>query len=319
MTALGEFELIAKYFADAAGDRSDVALGVGDDAALVRVPPGRELVVCADTIVSGVHFPAGTEARAVGHRALAVNLSDLAAMGAQPAWFTLALTLPRSEETWVREFARGLLALAREYQIALVGGDTTSGPLSVTVQAMGFCAPGAALLRSGARTGDAVFVSGAPGEAAAGLALLQRTTGASSDRDALVERFLYPQPRVALGQALVGVASAAIDVSDGTLADLGKLLEVSGAGARIDPEALLVSPALRRMQDRQSALRWATSGGDDYELCFTVPEAKIPLAREIESVLMLPLTRIGTVEAERGLRSSDGAPLAASGFDHFAE
>ncbi len=317
MTALGEFELIAKYFADGGAGRGDVVLGVGDDAALLRVPPDREFVVCADTIVSGVHFPADTAPHAVGHRALAVNLSDLAAMGAEPAWFTLALTLPRSDEAWVQEFAAGLLALAREHRVALVGGDTTSGPLSATVQAMGFSAPGAALRRSGARAGDAIFVSGAPGEAAAGLALLRRSLAPTADRGALVERFLYPSPRVALGQALVGVASAAIDVSDGALADLGKLLEASGVGACVDPEALLVSPTLRRMEDRSAAIRWATSGGDDYELCFTVPEAKLRAVRELESRLGLPLTRIGSVEEQRGLRASDGEPLAAAGFDHF--
>lgn len=229
---LGEFELIAKYFSGADGGRQDVVLGVGDDAALLRVPEGRELVVAADTLVSGVHFPPGTPAAAIGHRALAVNLSDLAAMGATPAWFTLALTLPRAEEMWLEEFSRGLLELARRFDVALVGGDTTSGPLAMTVQAMGHAAPGTAIRRSGARPGDGIYLSATTGDAAAGLAVLQGEIEIASEaaRAELIARFLWPEPRVALGAALVGVASAAIDVSDGLLADLQKLLGASQIG-----------------------------------------------------------------------------------------
>jgi len=321
--ALGEFELIAKYFADALAGRGDVVLGVGDDAALLRVPAGQELAVAVDTIVAGVHFPNDIAPDAIGHRALAVNLSDLAAMGATPAWFTLALTLPRAEETWVAPFSEGLLRLARQYEVSLVGGDTTSGPLAITVQVMGYVAPGAAIRRSGAHAGDAIFVSGTLGDAAAGLAVLQGqiVAGSGDARAQLVERFLWPIPRVGLGLALVGVASAAIDISDGLLGDLDKLLLASQAGAHVDVDALPASAALRQIRDEAAVLRFAASGGDDYELCFTVPEAKVDEVGRIGWRLQIPLTRIGTVETARGLRCfSNGQPLEMqpAGFDHFS-
>lgn len=320
--ALGEFEIIAKYFSDALAGREDVVLGVGDDAALLRVPPGRELVVAADTIVSGVHFPADTAPESIGYRALAVNLSDLAAMGAMPAWFTLALTLPRADEAWLAAFSRGLLDLAREFNVALVGGDTTSGPLTVTVQVMGHVASGAALRRSGAEEGDAILVSGTPGDAAAGLAVLQRRLAPESTaaRAYLVDRFLRPAPRVALGLALTGVASAAIDVSDGLLGDLDKLLSASRKGARVELDLLPVSAELAQSADRASALRSASTGGDDYELCFTVPTPRLTALAAIQTRARVPLTRIGTVEATSGLRCfRDGKPLETDfgGFDHF--
>lgn len=321
--SLGEFEIIAKYFSGALAGRDDVVLGVGDDAALVRVPQGRELVVAADTIVSGVHFPPDTAPEAIGYRALAVNLSDLAAMGATPAWFTLALTLPRAEESWLAAFSRGLLDLAREFNMALVGGDTTSGPLTVTVQALGHIAGDAALRRSGAGEGDAILVSGTPGDAAAGLAVLEGRLAPESAaaRTYLVDRFLRPVPRVALGLALVGLASAAIDVSDGLLADLEKLLSASRKGARVELDRLPLSAELTQSADPTSVLRSATTGGDDYELCFTVPTARLPALATIQTRARVPLTRIGTVEATPGLRCfMDGKPLETdvAGFDHFS-
>lgn len=321
--ALGEFELIARYFAGALGGRNDVVLGVGDDAALVRVPSGSELVVAADTIVAGAHFPENTAADAIGHRALAVNLSDLAAMGATPAWFTLALTLPRADEAWLAAFSRGLLELAREFDMALIGGDTTSGPLTVTVQAMGLVASGSALRRSGAGEGDAVFISGTMGDAAAGLAIQQGRLAAQSPtaRAYLVDRFLRPAPRVALGRALLGVASAAIDVSDGLLGDLAKLLDASRLGARVELDAVPVSTQLAGTLDRDAALRIATAGGDDYELCFTVPAARLPAVTAVAAQARVALTRIGTVEATPGVRCfRAGKPVAAdiAGFEHFS-
>lgn len=320
--ALGEFEIIAKYFGGAFAGRDDVVLGVGDDAALVRVPEGRELVVAVDTIVAGVHFPPDIPPEAIGHRALAVNLSDLAAMGATPAWFTLALTLPRADEAWLAAFSRGLLDLAGAFDVALVGGDTTSGPLAITVQAMGHALPGAAIRRSGAHTGDAIFVSGTPGDAAAGLAVLRgRLAPRSSAAGAyLLGRFLRPAPRVALGRALVGVASAAIDVSDGLFGDLDKLLTASHLGARVELDALPLSAELAQSVDRATALRNATAGGDDYELCFTVPTPRLEAIAEIQARARVSLTRIGTVEATLGLRCfSDGTrvEMELGAFDHF--
>ncbi len=319
---LGEFELIAKYFARGAPDRPDVVLGIGDDAALVRVPEGRELVVTADTIVSGVHFPADLPPAAIGHRALAVNLSDLAAMGATPAWFTLALTLPRAQEEWLAEFSRGLFELARRFGVALVGGDTTSGPLAITVQAMGHAAPGTAIRRSGARPGDGIYLSATTGDAAAGLAVLQGELEIASEaaRSDLIARFVWPEPRVELGMALVGVASAAIDISDGLLADLGKLLVASGVGGSLDLDLPPVSPALMQVADARAALGFAAAGGDDYELCLTAPEANAAAVQRIAGALGIPLTRIGMVESTSGLRCfRDGreVQVQAAGFDHF--
>lgn len=317
--ALGEFELIARYFANAAAGRKDVVLGVGDDAALIRVPAGCELVAATDTLVAGTHFPADAPVESIGHRALAVNLSDFAAMGATPAWFTLALTLPEALESWLERFSAGLLGLAARHEVALIGGDTTAGPLTVTVQLLGHVPPGRAVRRSGAAAGDLLCVSGTLGDAAAGLASLQGrlAIAASADRDALQGRFLYPDARVRLGLALRGIASAAIDVSDGLAADLGKLLSASGVGARMELDQLPLSTALRGSVPRAEALRHALHGGDDYELCFTVPAARCTdLVRESG----VPVTAIGVIESTPGLRGFDSGrsvALSLSGFDHF--
>lgn len=317
--ALGEFELIARYFANASAGRRDVVLGVGDDAALVRVPAGFELVAATDTLVADVHFPAGTPVESIGYRALAVNLSDFAAMGATPAWFTLALTLPEAVENWLERFSAGLLELAARHEVALVGGDTTAGPLTVTVQLLGYAFAGRAIRRSGASPGELICVSGTVGDAAAGLASLRGrlVIDANPDRDALQRRFLFPDARVQLGMDLQGIASAAIDVSDGLAADLAKLLAASGVGARIELDKLPLSDALRRSVPRAEALRHALHGGEDYELCFTVPGAYFPsLAREAT----VPVAAIGVIESAPGLRGVDSGrviELSPAGFDHF--
>ncbi len=229
--ALSESALIERYFRACGAQRADVIAGVGDDAARLTSPGDLELVAATDTLVAGVHFPLTSPASSIGHRALAVNLSDLAAMGARPAWALLALTLPAADEAWLGEFAAGLASLARAHDVALVGGDTTRGPLCVTVTLLGHVPPGAALRRSGARAGDALFVSGTPGDAAAGLALEQGRLRASAAGHAyLRERFLLPTPRMALGERLRAHASGCIDVSDGLLADAGKLAAASGVG-----------------------------------------------------------------------------------------
>jgi thiamine-monophosphate kinase len=323
---LGEFELIDRYFrsTDKSQDRRrGVVLGIGDDAALLESPPG-QLVAALDTLVEGRHFPHGSAPRSIGHRALAVNLSDLAAMGATPAWYLLALTLPRADEQFLGEFASGMLDLAREHDIALVGGDTTAGPLSVSVQVLGHVPPGAALLRSGAQPGDLLFVSGWPGEAAAGLRVLMGDVanlgGAESDHTRLRQRFLYPSPRVALGVALRGLASACIDVSDGLAADALKIATASGCGVAIEAQKTLVSPVLAATLGREAALRAALTGGDDYELCFTLPASRLVELPERLINVKCPVTCIGVMETQPGLRVRDqGRPLPfpLEGFDHF--
>jgi thiamine-monophosphate kinase len=320
--SLGEFELIKRFFADAGPRCEDVILGIGDDAALVRVPDGTELVVTVDTIVSGVHFPPETPAQDIGYRALAVNLSDIAAMGAMPAWATLALTLPAADERWLEEFCAGFFSLARAHDVTLIGGDTTSGPLTITVQIMGHVPTGKAVRRSGAHVGDSIYVSGHVGDAAAGLALLQKRAQAADarHREELIARFLRPEPRIGLGCGLRGIASAMIDVSDGLGADLGHILEASGVGARIDAGQLPLSRALKETFEPERALDLALGGGDDYELCFTVTREHEPLIPGIAARTACELCRIGVIESQPGLRFEDGHPVPPSqrGFEHFA-
>jgi thiamine-monophosphate kinase len=323
----GEFELIERYFRAPAEAqrcvRGDVPLGIGDDAALLNVPPGMQLVAALDTLVEGRHFPVGTPPESLGHRALAVNLSDLAAMGAEPAWCLLSLTMPEARADFLDDFARGLLSLAAAHGVALVGGDTTAGPLAVAVQALGLLSPGTALQRSTAKAGDLLFVSGTPGDAAAGLALEMGAPAnpelAAVDQHYLRQRFLYPAPRVALGQALRGVASACIDVSDGLAADAGKLAAASGLGVQIEAGKLPISLPLQ-VQAGEDAVRVALTGGDDYELCFTIsPSRADELALRLQDVKCM-VSCIGVIEAAAGVRILQrGVPLQidAGGYDHF--
>ena len=320
--ALSEFALIERYFRRCGAQRADVRLGVGDDAALLRVPAGCELVAATDTLVAGVHFPQDSPADSIGHRSLAVNLSDLAAMGARPAWALLALTLPQADEAWLGEFATGLGELARSHEVALVGGDTTRGPLCVTVQLLGFVPAGAALTRSGARAGDVLFVSGTCGDAAAGLAIEQRRlTGPPEVRSWLRERFLRPAPRVALGEQLRGFASACIDVSDGLLADAGKLASASHVGVELSYSEVPLSEPLAALLGERRARELALTGGDDYELCFAVPPHNIA-----RLLAQLPpqdwrYTRIGALRAAPGASVvGDGTVMefSHSGYEHFS-
>jgi thiamine-monophosphate kinase len=328
---VGEFDLIARYFQplDRPGGRprADVVLGIGDDAAILRVPVGQELVAAIDSLVAGTHFLPGCDPASIGHRALAVNLSDLAAMGATPAWALLALTLPAADEVFLEAFARGLRELAAAHDVAIVGGDTTAGPLAVTVQALGFAPPGAALRRDGAAAGDLLFVSGTPGDAAAGLLLERAGAGgmilppALADAGAVLRRrFLFPMPRVALGLALRGLASACIDVSDGLAGDAGKLAAASGCGARIEAQSLPLSPALVAAVGRDRAVELALGGGDDYELCFSVPPGRLAELSAAVADAGCPVRCIGVLTPEPGLRVlQDGKllPPAAAGYDHF--
>ena len=256
---MDEFDLIRRYF-QCDAQSPGVIVGIGDDGAILQASPGTQQVQVTDTLVEGVHFPANVDARDIGNRVVAVNLSDIAAMGARPRWMTLALTLWDKDESWVEEFAAGLLAAAAEYDVALVGGDTTQGDsVVVTVHVTGEVGEGNAILRSGAKPGDTVFVSGTVGDAAAGLELIRQDI---SD-DALAKRFLRPTPRLELGTMLAGRAHAAIDVSDGLVADLRKMLDASGVGAEIDIDAIPLSDALRARFDLDTASQFELTGGDD--------------------------------------------------------
>jgi len=316
-----EFDLIRRYFQDATPLTDDVCCGIGDDAAIVRVPAGRDLVLAMDTLVAGVHFPKDALPDDIGYKSLAVNLSDLAAMGAEPCWITLSLTLPEPDENWLQSFMDGFGQLAREYRLSLIGGDTTSGPLSITLQVHGLVPEGQALKRNGARPGDRVYVSGHPGDAALALDIVNgKTTGVSEQQKAYVlSRFNRPTPRLKLGRSLRGIASSAIDISDGLAADLGHILEAGSVGADLQLAQLPLSEALQVLPAEQ-AWQLALSGGDDYELCFTVPESK---SAEIDahSLPGCPLTCIGTISEEKGQRwwRPDGNEFkpAHTGYRHF--
>jgi thiamine-monophosphate kinase len=324
-SALGEFELIRRFFIrDTPRREPGVILGIGDDAALLEVPEGSELVAAVDTIVAGRHFLENAGARTIGHRALAVNLSDIAAMGATPLWATMALTLPSADPGWLGEFAAGFLDLAEAHGVALVGGNTTRGPLTVSVQILGHVPRGTALRRSGARAGDLLAVSGTLGDAAAGLALLEspppRARG--GDEEQLIRRFDYPEPRVQLGLCARGIASAAMDLSDGLAGDLAKLAQASGVAAHVNVERLPQSSALRSTVNADRARDWALAGGEDYELLFAVPAERFGELKAAADRLNLLLTAIGEIRAGEGvtwsLNGGDFVPRV-SGFDHFAQ
>ena len=313
----GEFDLIARIRARVA-TRADVVLGIGDDAALLAPPPGRQLVVTADTLNEGVHFPRGTSPADVGWKALAVNLSDLASMGAELTWCTLSLSLPQSDPAWIEGFLDGFLDLAGQHGIALVGGDTTRGPLSIAVTAMGLVEPGRALRRDGARVGDEVWVTGTLGDAAGGLALLDR-----EPVPALRARLDRPTPRVAAGRALAGIATACVDVSDGLLADLGHVCARSHVAAHLDVDALPASAALREAFGEADRIALQASGGDDYELCFTAPADAGADIGAVSAQFGLRITRIGRIVAGEGVHPVDAKSQPWSsprrGYDHFAE
>jgi thiamine-monophosphate kinase len=314
---MGEFELIRRYFFPIAeaGNSSAVLLGPGDDCAIQRVEPGRDLVFSVDALVEGVHFPPHYDPEKLGWRSLAVAASDLAAMGADPVCFTLALTLPDADPEWLHAYARGLAKAASCFGLSLAGGDTTRGPLTLSLQVHGTVPQGQAIRRSGAQAGDYVCVSGALGEAGAALNYLERCNPGADER-AVLARYHYPEPRLSLGAALRGSASAAVDISDGLVADLGHLLEASGVAACIDVAKLPLSAALKRLVGKD-AVKLALNAGDDYELCITIsPSAWESLPDDIRSRLIV----IGDVSSGQGLAiTSDGQSLAAGvgGYDHF--
>ncbi|AGA89081.1 thiamine-monophosphate kinase [Thioflavicoccus mobilis 8321] len=315
---MSERDLIRDYFAALGARRADVPCGVGDDCALLAVPPDRQLAVSIDTLVAGVHFFADCDPQALGHKSLAVGLSDLASMGAEPAWATLALTLPEIDPDWLGGFARGLGDLAAAHGVQLVGGDTTRGPLTVSIQVHGLVAPGQAVTRAGARPGDLVCVSGTLGDA--GLALRQLAAGKAPSAT-LRRRLERPEPRVGLGRRLAGLASAMIDLSDGLAGDLGHILAASGVGADLELAALPLGPEGATVVAETGDWALPLASGDDYELCFTTPAAR----RAELSALATPdcaVTVIGQITAAPGLRcrepNGDLWPLDRSGYDHFS-
>jgi thiamine-monophosphate kinase len=314
-----EFELIRRYFARPA---KQALLGVGDDAALLAPSRGMALAVSADMLVAGTHFFPAANPRALGHKALAVNLSDMAAMGAVPRWALLSLSLPSADHSWLQQFAAGFLALARAFDVDLVGGDTTRGPLNVSVTIVGEVPLRASLRRDAARPGDDVWVSGALGEAAIAVAHGKgRVQLAAHDLARCMRRLERPTPRIALGVALRGIAHAAIDISDGLAADLGHICERSKLGADVYVAQVPHSPLLARLTDRAAAQEALLSGGDDYELCFTAPVRRRSRVQALGKRLGLPLTRIGTMRRGRGVRllRPDGSAvrIGTRGFDHF--
>jgi thiamine-monophosphate kinase len=307
--AVDEFALIRRYF-DRAISASGVSTGIGDDGAVLIPTPGRELVTVIDTLVEDVHFPAGTNPADIGYRVVAVNLSDIAAMGAIPRWMTLALSLKTANEDWLELFSEGMFAAAGEYDVALVGGDTThANQVVATVQISGEIEAGTALLRSGAQAGDQIYVTGTVGDAAAGLSGLIKGEPVRE----LAARFSRPSARLRYGQSLVGVANAAIDLSDGLYGDLNKMLTASGVGAEIDIAALPISEALSENFTIERQHSFALGGGDDYELCFTA-------SGDVPDPGVMPLTVIGTVTDTAGLickLDGDVVPFDDSGYRHF--
>ena len=317
---LGEFELIRHYFAAAACARAggEVVLGIGDDCALLDIPTGEQLAVSTDTLVAGVHFPDSCDPFLLGQRALAVAASDLAGMGATPIGFTLALTLPAADALWLAEFARGLDAMARDCSLRLIGGDTTRGPLCLTVTVFGRVQAGQALVRHGAQVGDLLCVGGVLGEAAGALPLVLGQAEAAADvAEHLLARYWSPQTQLALGEALRGRATAALDISDGLLADCGHIAKASSVALRIERERVPLSAPLQRLAGTAEALRCALAGGDDYVLTFTLPPAELAALQDAQ----WPVHVIGCVTVGQGVQLVDAAgnelPVSSRGYNHF--
>lgn len=318
---LSEFDLIAKYFTRPPRATARVPLGVGDDCALLAPSPGMQLAISSDMLVEGRHFFADADPHWLGHKCLAVNLSDLAAMGAQPIGFTLALALPQAQADWLAPFSSGMLALADQHACDLIGGDTTKGPLTICVTVFGEVPPGRALRRDAAQPGDDVWISGALGDARLALAAYRNELVLDAPTlDTAARRMHAPMPRVALGVALRGIAHAAIDISDGLAGDLAHILGRSGVGATLDVDALPAGMALQR-QPQDVRRQFTLAGGDDYELCFTAPAHRHDDVLRAARAACVAVTRVGSIETAPGLRLVDGnrAPLdmQPTSFDHF--
>ncbi len=319
----GEFDLIARYFNRQTINRRDVNIGIGDDCALMTIPEKQQLAVSTDTLVSGIHFLPDISPEDLAYKSIAANLSDLAAMGADPAWVSLALTLPSVDPDWLAKFSDALFEQLNYYGMQLIGGDTTRGPMSLTYTVHGLIPTGKALSRAGARIGDWIYVTGSLGDSAAGLAILQNNLQVENqqDRQWLIERHLRPQPRILQGQALRNLASSAIDISDGLISDLNHILKISGCGARINLDDLPLSPILTSCCSLEQARIWSLSGGEDYELCFTIPEINRGALEMALAHTGSDYTCIGQIRPEsEGIRYfSDETEVTMSlkGFDHF--
>ena len=316
---LSEFELIAQYFTPLAKpDAANIDIGIGDDCAVFCLEDNERLAVSVDTLVAGIHFPVQAKPGQIATRAIAVSVSDLAAMGARPVAITLALTVPENHARWFAEFAQGLAYSLEQYSVPLVGGDTTRGAVSITVQVMGALPKNLALTRAGAKAGDLVFVSGYLGDGAAALASM---SDGQINGDYFENRFYQPQARIELGQKLLVLASAAIDISDGLLADAGHIAKASSVAINIEQEKLPISRAAAEFGDKTQQLQWALAGGDDYELCFCVPAEKKTEVKALADKLGLPLTEIGYVEQGLGVQCLDGAGQKVTfdkgGYQHF--
>ncbi len=328
---MSEFDLIASYFTwenslkKSNNNLSNIVKSVGDDAAVLALAPNQQLVTSIDTLVSGVHFPSNTSPYDIGHKALAVNLSDLAAMGSKPEWFTLALTLPEIDHEWLSEFSRGLKTLAEKSGIALVGGDTTSGPLAISIQVMGSVASGKALYRSGAKQGDKIYVTGSLGDGAAGLFSIQNKLSLTDDHaEYCQQRLNRPTPRLNESDFIKDFASACIDISDGLLQDLSHILKQSNLstseqtlGAKVDLSQVPLSEALKSINNQQ-AIEFALTGGDDYELLFTIPEMVEAEFLKASKSSEYCFSCIGTITNEKGIIDSNNNLLKTTGFNHFS-
>ncbi|MBI1425564.1 MAG: thiamine-phosphate kinase [Gammaproteobacteria bacterium] len=319
---LSEFDIIKEFFASRQINTDLVTVGIGDDAAVINTRSDEQLLISVDTLNIGVHFPQQTSAFDIGYKALAVNLSDIAAMGGVPKWFTLAMSLPEANHDWLEAFTEGLSSLAQQYQLSLVGGDTTRGPLSITIQIAGTVPTGQSLKRRGARVEDNIYVTGTLGDAAAALMLCQNKLSADANTsERLLQRLNHPMPRISIGQALRGIATSCIDVSDGLAADLGHILEASGVGAELLLTALPRSTALNALLCEEAQLQdWQLYGGDDYELCFTAPASQHDQVMAISLRENCPITRVGKIIREAGMFCVDDeqhTPVVIRGYDHF--
>ncbi|GAB1255789.1 thiamine-phosphate kinase [Aurantivibrio plasticivorans] len=318
--AISEFDLINKYFKKDLGGYG-VALGIGDDCALLNVPMGKTLATSMDTLVGGNHFPKNADPELIAERAMRVNLSDLAAMGAEPMWYTLGLTMPSADEYWLDGFTRGLFRAGQEFNCALVGGDTTRGPLSLTIQVMGAVELNSALQRSGARVGDRIYVTGTLGDGAAGVAVIkQELQVGKSAFNYFMGHYYRPTPRLKEGVMLRDLASAAVDISDGLMAELGHICTASGVGAEIRWEDVPVSEALNKLATEEQVVKWALTGGDDYELCFTVPENNVRQLEHLIAMNKIDATEVGVITGGRDvLCKNQGRVMSVSqsGFQHF--
>ena len=329
---MDEFALIRQYFQPLQRDGSNygVSVGIGDDCAVLNLPPGQQLVVSIDTLVEGTHFLPDTPAEQLAWRLLGASVSDLAAMGATPAWLTLALTLPDADEAWIRDFSAALSDATQQYGIQLVGGDTTRGHLTLTAQVHGFVETGCALLRRGAKSGDLICVTGTLGDSRAGLESLLSQSFANttfsnslpSDVDIvyLRQRFYRPSPRISTGKLIAPFASACIDISDGLLGDLSHILEQSSVGAQINPTALPLSDALQAFTAEDEAQKWALTGGEDFELCFTVPPERWGNLQVQLQHHAVPVTAIGAICDKPGLqlfKAGEWHTVEAEGYKHF--